>query len=242
MSLRTLVLFLFVFVVKPNVQVFRAKFSEITPNSIRRACETLTEPDVNVSNAVDVRQELDLRIGKAVLHTLYSPPENMSVLNLNGNSIRSFTGAAFTRFQTLRLQKIFPTVLTNKLISYGSCQFPALGFVVERFKAIQAFIPEAFFRIKGPNSSMDLTVYRLLNVCTDVLNTRSCFVCVFSSVLHNIDEDRVEFSWKRNRLFSHTSCLVLYQRCMEVRVSVNFNFSYLCISLQYKEIHISSHL
>lgn len=139
--------------IKPNVQVFRAKFSEITPNSIRRACETLTEPDVNVSNAVDVRQELDLRIG-----------------------------AAFTRFQTLRLQKIFPTVLTNKLISYGSCQFPALGFVVERFKAIQAFIPEAFFRIK---------------------------------VLHNIDEDRVEFSWKRNRLFSHTSCLVLYQRCME---------------------------
>lgn len=49
--------------VRPNLQVFRAKFSEITPNSIRRACETLTEPDSNVSDAVDVRQELDLRIG-----------------------------------------------------------------------------------------------------------------------------------------------------------------------------------
>lgn len=44
--------------------MFRARFSEITPNSIRRACETLTEPDVNVSDAVDVRQELDLRIGR----------------------------------------------------------------------------------------------------------------------------------------------------------------------------------
>uniref|UniRef100_A0A672HE87 DNA topoisomerase n=1 Tax=Salarias fasciatus TaxID=181472 RepID=A0A672HE87_SALFA len=139
--------------VKPNLQVFRAKFSEITPNSIRRACETLTEPDVNISDAVDVRQELDLRIG-----------------------------ASFTRFQTLRLQKIFPESLANQLISYGSCQFPTLGFVVERFKAIQAFIPENFYKIK---------------------------------VLHEVEEDKVEFSWKRHRLFNHTACLVLYQICME---------------------------
>ncbi|XP_054464313.1 LOW QUALITY PROTEIN: DNA topoisomerase 3-alpha [Anoplopoma fimbria] len=139
--------------VKPNLQVFRAKFSEITPNSIRRACETLMEPDANVSDAVDVRQELDLRIG-----------------------------ASFTRFQTLRLQKIFPQALANQLISYGSCQFPTLGFVVERFKAIQAFIPETFYKIK---------------------------------VLHEVEEDTVEFSWKRNRLFNHTACLVLYQICME---------------------------
>ncbi|KAM8844721.1 DNA topoisomerase 3-alpha isoform 2-T3 [Spinachia spinachia] len=139
--------------VKPNIQVFRAKFSEITPNSIRRACETLTEPNANISDAVDVRQELDLRIG-----------------------------ASFTRFQTLRLQKIFPASLANQLISYGSCQFPTLGFVVERFKAIQAFIPETFYKIK---------------------------------VLHEVEEDTVEFSWKRNRLFNHTACLVLYQICME---------------------------
>ncbi|GAA6215596.1 DNA topoisomerase 3-alpha [Lates japonicus] len=139
--------------VKPNLQLFRAKFSEITPNSIRRACETLTEPDANISDAVDVRQELDLRIG-----------------------------ASFTRFQTLRLQKIFPESLANQLISYGSCQFPTLGFVVERFKAIQAFIPETFYKIK---------------------------------VLHEVEEDSVEFSWKRNRLFNHTACLVLYQICME---------------------------
>lgn len=60
-----------------------------------------------------------------------------------------FPGAAFTRFQTLRLQRIFPEVLAEQLISYGSCQFPTLGFVVERFKAIQAFVPETFHRIKG---------------------------------------------------------------------------------------------
>lgn len=56
--------FLSFFSVKPNLQIFRAKFSEITPNSIRRACETLGEPNANISNAVDVRQELDLRIGE----------------------------------------------------------------------------------------------------------------------------------------------------------------------------------
>lgn len=60
-----------------------------------------------------------------------------------------FPGAAFTRFQTLRLQKIFPEVLSEQLISYGSCQFPTLGFVVERFKAIQSFVPEIFHKIKG---------------------------------------------------------------------------------------------
>nr|XP_014344773.1 PREDICTED: DNA topoisomerase 3-alpha isoform X2 [Latimeria chalumnae] len=117
------------------------------------ACENLVEPNQNINDAVDVRQELDLRIG-----------------------------AAFTRFQTLRLQKIFPNVLSDQLISYGSCQFPTLGFVVERFKAIQAFIPETFFKIK---------------------------------VTHESEDGTVDFNWKRNRLFNHTACLVLYQICME---------------------------
>ncbi|XP_075848429.1 DNA topoisomerase 3-alpha isoform X2 [Microtus pennsylvanicus] len=126
--------------VKPSLQVLRARFSEITPRAVRAACENLTEPDQRVSDAVDVRQELDLRIG-----------------------------AAFTRFQTLRLQRIFPEVLAEQLISYGSCQFPTLGFVVERFKAIQAFVPEVFHRIKVTHDHKDGTVefnwkrYRLFN-------------------------------------------------------------------------------
>uniref|UniRef100_A0A452H4E8 DNA topoisomerase n=1 Tax=Gopherus agassizii TaxID=38772 RepID=A0A452H4E8_9SAUR len=91
-------------------------------------------------------------------------------------------GAAFTRFQTLRLQKLFPDVLAEQLISYGSCQFPTLGFVVERFKAIQAFVPEAFYKIK---------------------------------VTHEHEDGMVDFNWKRNRLFNHTACLVLYHMCME---------------------------
>nr|KAF6305575.1 DNA topoisomerase III alpha [Pipistrellus kuhlii] len=112
--------------VKPSLQVWRARFSEITPRAVTMACEHLTQPDQRVSDAVDVRQELDLRIG-----------------------------AAFTRFQTLRLQRIFPQVLAEQLISYGSCQFPTLGFVVERFKAIQAFVPEIFHKIKVTHDHRD---------------------------------------------------------------------------------------
>ncbi|XP_076641227.1 topoisomerase 3-alpha isoform X2 [Halictus rubicundus] len=105
--------------VKPNIRIYRAKFSEITQASVSRALENLCDPDEAVSNAVDVRSELDLRIG-----------------------------AAFTRFQTLRLQKVFPRTLADMLISYGSCQFPTLGFVVERFLAIERFKPEPYWKIK----------------------------------------------------------------------------------------------
>ncbi|CAH8540395.1 unnamed protein product [Schistosoma turkestanicum] len=104
--------------VKPNIEVLRARFSEITSAAIHRAINQLTIPDYNASAAVDVRQELDLRIG-----------------------------AAFTRFQTLRLRRVFPQALSDQLISYGSCQFPTLGFVVERFREVDQFVSEPFWRI-----------------------------------------------------------------------------------------------
>ncbi|KAA0184027.1 DNA topoisomerase [Fasciolopsis buskii] len=92
----------------------------ILNRAIRRAVAQLMRPDPRVSEAVDARQELDLRIG-----------------------------AAFTRFQTLRLRRVFPEALSDQLISYGSCQFPTLGFVVERFREVDRFISEPFWRIVG---------------------------------------------------------------------------------------------
>ncbi|KAF8770110.1 DNA topoisomerase 3-alpha like protein [Argiope bruennichi] len=114
--------------IKPNIKVYRARFSEITPQAISRACANLVPPDQRMSDAVNVRRELDLRIG-----------------------------AAFTRFQTLRLKKVFPDILANQLISYGSCQFPTLGFVVERYKQVQAFIPEAFWKLRVTHKREDVT-------------------------------------------------------------------------------------
>ena len=57
-------------------------------------------------------------------------------------------GAAFTRIQTLFLRKKFPAQLANELISYGSCQFPTMGFIVERYRAIQEFQCENFWKIE----------------------------------------------------------------------------------------------
>ncbi|KAL5106637.1 DNA topoisomerase 3-alpha [Taenia crassiceps] len=108
--------------VKPSIHISRARFSEITPVAIIRAVNNLVTLDERVSEAVDARQELDLRIG-----------------------------AAFTRFQTLRLKRVFPRALGDQLISYGSCQFPTLGFVVERFREVDSFIPEPFWKITVEN-------------------------------------------------------------------------------------------
>lgn len=96
---------------------------------MQRAIQTLGEPNKAISDAVDVRSELDLRIG-----------------------------AAFTRFQTLRLQKVFPRTLADMLISYGSCQFPTLGFVVERFLAIERFKSEPYWKIKVTDNHDDINV------------------------------------------------------------------------------------
>ncbi|XP_059220855.1 DNA topoisomerase 3-alpha [Stomoxys calcitrans] len=115
--------------VKPNIVVYRAIFSEITSASVRRALQNLNIPDKRQSEAVDVRTELDLR-----------------------------TGAAITRFQTMRLQKLFPEKISDKLISYGSCQIPTLGFVAERYKEIEAFVSEPFWKIKVTHTIDDLTV------------------------------------------------------------------------------------
>jgi len=104
--------------INPNIKILRARFSEITSQAVHRAINNLAQPDERASNAVNVRRELDLRIG-----------------------------AAFTRFQTLLLTSKIADKLSEKLISYGSCQFPTLGFVVERYKQIKSFVPSPFWFI-----------------------------------------------------------------------------------------------
>ncbi|XP_067928784.1 DNA topoisomerase 3-alpha-like [Watersipora subatra] len=138
--------------VNPTIQVLRARFSEITSSSINRAISNLVPPDHLQSAAVDVRTELDLRIG-----------------------------AAFTRFLTLRYQAAFPE-LAEMLISYGSCQFPTLGFVVERYKQIQEFITEPFWKLK---------------------------------VVLEEDGKKVDFNWKRVRLFDYQAVRSFYELCIE---------------------------
>lgn len=103
----------------PRLRVLRAKFSTVLPQEIQRALKTLGQLNEHFVQAVQARSQLDLRVG-----------------------------AAFTRFQTLRLQKKFDGFADQGVISYGPCQFPTLGFVVERWARIETFRPEDFWYIE----------------------------------------------------------------------------------------------
>ncbi len=100
--------------------------------------------DERQANAVAARIELDLRIG-----------------------------AALTRLQTLSLQTMGPE-LAEQMLSYGqqlrmscipftdipagSCQFPTLGFVVDRYFRVRNFVPETFWKIEVTHLRDNITV------------------------------------------------------------------------------------
>ncbi|KAM7273036.1 hypothetical protein ACFE04_027700 [Oxalis oulophora] len=114
--------------VNRNLTMRRARFSALIDREIHHAAQNLVDPNQWFSDAVDARQEIDLRIG-----------------------------ASFTRFQTMLLRDKFsldPVTDDKSLVlSYGPCQFPTLGFVVERYWEIQAHQPEEFWTIKCSQSS-----------------------------------------------------------------------------------------
>lgn len=101
-----------------RIVVTRARFSSVTPAEIHRAMQNPVQLDQRQVDAVDARMELDLRVG-----------------------------ASFTRFQTLSFQDWFPD-LKDGVVSYGPCQFPTLGFVVDQYRRVENFIPESFWKLE----------------------------------------------------------------------------------------------
>ncbi|KAK2951585.1 putative DNA topoisomerase 3-alpha [Blattamonas nauphoetae] len=101
----------------PRLKVSRARFSSVIPRELVNAVNNLGVPNELDSQAADARSEIDLRIGYA-----------------------------FTRLQTNFLRQSFPTIFENT-VSYGPCQFPTLGFVVDRYWKATEFKPEQFWTI-----------------------------------------------------------------------------------------------
>lgn len=111
------------------MEVVRARFSNIERAHIIQAASDPIPLDEQQANAVAARIELDLRLG-----------------------------AAFTRMQTLALQNMVPRPEgQSSVISYGSCQFPTLGFVVDRYLRVRNFVPEAFWYIRVTHEKDGIT-------------------------------------------------------------------------------------
>ncbi|XVF61075.1 hypothetical protein PTKIN_Ptkin08bG0100100 [Pterospermum kingtungense] len=114
--------------VNRHLIIQRARFSALIEREIHHAMQNLLDPNQWFSDAVDARQEIDLRIG-----------------------------ASFTRFQTMLLRDKFvidsATDDRNLVLSYGPCQFPTLGFVVERYWEVQSHEPEEFWSINCSHKS-----------------------------------------------------------------------------------------
>jgi len=125
---------------------------------IHHAAQNPVPLDMLQANAVDARQALDLRIG-----------------------------AAFTRMQTLALQARFAQLFEGKVVSYGPCQFPTLGFVVTRYEQVQSFVSEPFWYIY-------LTLSRTGEAEEEKMNV---------------------FSWKRGNLFDYDVAYMLYEMVLE---------------------------
>ncbi|KAI6693900.1 hypothetical protein NL676_021610 [Syzygium grande] len=103
---------------KARRKVYRARFSSISEKDILKCMDNLVEPNKDEALAVDARQEIDLKVG-----------------------------VAFTRFQTAYFQGRYGN-LDARVISYGPCQTPTLGFCVQRYLQLTTFKPEKFWTLR----------------------------------------------------------------------------------------------
>lgn len=144
----------------PALEVYRARFSALIERDILRSLRSPDRPNRDMNDAVEARQEIDLRIG-----------------------------AAFTRFQTLRLQNKYPN-FSKSVISYGPCQFPTLGFVVDRFLKRESFQKQIFWSIS-----------------VNVDFSKQSFDFLKKSI--------ISFNWTRHHVYDKFTAIILLENCLD---------------------------
>ena len=185
--------------------IYRARFSTVMDGEIRRALSTLGRLNDYFVQAVNARSELDLR-----------------------------TGAAFTRFQTLRLQKKFQ--LPNgggggSVVSYGPCQFPTCKYIwlfnLHCLFNVQKIADHFFSFVSSPLFTVGFVVERYARIETFV--PEDFWFLELTIQLPTVDNNNnnanngggttssrpVIFTWKRNRLYDRLITLALYESCLD---------------------------
>ena len=164
----------------------RARFSSLVPRDIWNAINNLVAPNPHENDAVDARQEIDLRIG-----------------------------AAFTRFQTIRVQN---NAGVESVVSYGPCQFPTLGFVVEAWQRREAFEPEPFWTIKVEVTTKNQNESGEVSKLSTNQKAKGKYKGNPSDYAEQTE--RATFNWCRGHLFDRTATLILYEMCISAPIAV----------------------
>ncbi|CRH01621.1 DNA topoisomerase 3, putative [Plasmodium relictum] len=157
-----------------KLKIKRAQFSAVTEKDIIYAINNLKEPNRNLAYSVDVRREIDLRMG-----------------------------SIFTRFMTIRYIELVRN--ETNIISYGPCQFPTLGFVVNRYLDIKNFKNEYFWYIKmqylyDEDDNNNITHKKKKSKKKEKNMNNS-----------NI----IDFTWSRIKLFDHLYVVLIYEKLLK---------------------------
>ena len=134
-------------------------------------------------------------------------------------------GAAFTRFQTLLLQQKYSEI--EGVVSFGTCQVPTLGFIVEQQKKVESFVAEDFWSLKmkyterkDSSSTSTSTSTSESSTSTSTSTSSSTSNRSKKSSTSNrgkkscTSDPSADFTWKRGRLFHRASCLALFESCV----------------------------
>lgn len=168
-------------------KVYRAIFSHIERGHILNAARNPKRLDEKSVAAVATRIELDLRTGVAFTRLL----TNTMAPRIQAATTPRLSNLDFLNHTVNRLNNNNNNNNTNKkdkiVVSYGPCQFPTLGFVVDRFERIRNFVPEEFWYIQLQVDSEE-----------------------------GLEKLSTTFQWERGHIFDRHSVISLYEMCLEL--------------------------
>lgn len=140
--------------INKNIKISRAKFSSLNEKEIKHSMENLILPNKNLSDAVELRQKLDLILGYSItrLQTLSLKKiffDNLNKKELYGylNKIEKEKNRQNKYKNNENKNKEKGSMYSSIVISYGPCQFPTLNFIVERNEEINKFVSKIFYNM-----------------------------------------------------------------------------------------------